>query len=746
LKIAPAFGLSSASVTLRGIGNGNEGTYVDQSVALNLDGMTVGSGIFFRSGIFDIGQVEVLKGPQSLFFGKSSSGGLIAIHSADPTKEWDTKVTVGYEFNADEMDLDGYISGPVTDDLGVRLAGYHNTMKGYFYNPNPNNPKHRLPESTDDGFRGTLKYDNPDTGLRIKFKGSYSNHTQNVENPEITQSVCSTGVNTVTPGLGAYDNCKVDQYTSGLPSSLPYSPTANFSPFNQTAFNSFTPDPVFRDGKSYAYAKAALGVLNIDYDITPGLTISSVTGLDWGKNADAGRAANAALGFDDIGTNDTIQEFSEELRLTSNWKDRWYNFMVGGLYSDAKRRTHLVVSLPAFPGAFLTPLLAGNLYGLYTDDIEHATFKNNSVFGQVLLTPIEHWELSAGLRYTHNSKRFTSLQALSTSWQTLFAGLGFPPAPPAGEGIGLVGSPSNPYKAENATTPEFTLKYTPTDDITAFVSYKQGYKGLGFNSNPATYSYAINDPTSSNYNNVVGFSGERVKGVEGGVKAQMLDRQLSLSVTGYLYNYKALQVSFIDAAANRATINNGANARVQGVELTADYSPEAIQGLSFNGFLNYNDGHYTSFPNAGCYSGQTAATGCAPSSTLGALGTQNLAGKPLVGAPKWTGTFGFTYKKDLSEKYMASFHAETQYSSSYAPDSEENPLTRQHSYALVDLALHLSRTDNTWDLGLICRNCTDHYYIIFANDAGPFVGSVANISVARPREVLLQLTVHPNLL
>jgi hypothetical protein len=34
------------------------------------------------------------------------------------------------------MDLDGHISGPITDNLGIRVAGFHNTSEGYTTNPN----------------------------------------------------------------------------------------------------------------------------------------------------------------------------------------------------------------------------------------------------------------------------------------------------------------------------------------------------------------------------------------------------------------------------------------------------------------------------------------------------------------------------------------------------------------------------------------------------------------------------------
>jgi outer membrane receptor protein involved in Fe transport len=749
LKISPAFGLSSAAVSLRGIGNGNEATYMDQSVSLELDGMSFSSGMMYKQGLFDVGQITVLKGPQSLFYGKSSSGGVIAIQSADPTKEWESEFTAGYEFNAQEKDFGGYISGPINEYVGVRIAGYYNTSNGYLYNPNPYNTAHRVPAIDQNGLRATIKFDNPDVGLRVRFKAGTTHDSYNGYNVELQEQICPGPVNPIT-GFAPYSPCKIGKVTEGIPPGLPYSATANFAPFlftptglaSNPAFASFAPTPDFGNGKSYDYTNTDLVTLNIDYDITPALTVSSVTGYDYGENADVGANYNVAIGLNLLGTDNQVQDFSQELRLTSNWKS-WFNFMVGGLYTSQDRRTHLVVVEPEIPG-FLFGLPIPTL-GLYTDDSEHLKGINDSVYAQILLTPIEHWELSAGARYTHNSKEFVSLIAGGNNQDLNVI---FPPAfqiPPGGQGIQYIPDDRRSY-SQNYTTPEFTLSYKPNDDITAFLSFKKGYKGIGYNSNPATPSYAVNNPLSTNYNNVVPVAGETVKGGEGGIKAQLLDHRLAVTGTLYYYNYDNLQVSFIDAAANRATINNGANARVQGVELGADYS--VFRGFVVNAFLNYNDSYYTSFPFAGCYSGQTAAQGCVGSTALGQLGSQNLEGHPLIGAPKVAGTLGGTYTANINENYMASIAATATYSSSYYPSPEENPLSKQGAYGLLDIAAHLTKSDHTWDLALICRNCTDKYYIIFGNDAGTtLTGEAAgtNVLIDRPRQVLLQLTVRPKL-
>jgi len=720
LQIAYGFALAGITVNLRGLGNGGSANYADQDVALNIDGFTTNSGTFFRQGLFDAAQIEVMKGPQALFYGKSTAAGIISIHSADPTPQWDTSATVGYEFNADEMNLSGYVSGPITDTLGIRIAGYHNTMKGFLTNPNPTNPQRRVPEQTNDGGRLTLKYDNPDVGLRVKFKASFTKDSGKFWQGSLNQSIaCPPGGN-LTPIFSAYDDCRGNTTASGEPVGLPYNPNGDFSAFNNAAFATGTPHPIYKDGKAYNTSKTGLAILNIDYDITQGLTFTSVTALDYVKAVDAGPSPTPGFPNLAIGGDSKTQEFSQEIRLTSNWKDRWYNFMLGGLYNPTTRRDHLSIVIPdvAGPGSF----------GLWTEDSTRLKSETNSVFGQIILTPIDKWELGAGVRYTHVRKHFVNMIAINN-----YPGFFFPG--PSGDTIGNVPQNLRDF-SENATTPEFTIRYQPTDELMAFVSYKHGYKGPGFNASltATTYNAAAVNP----------FGGEKVKGVEGGVKAQLMERQLTLSATGYLYNYKGLQVSFTNPTTSTVTISNGADARIQGFELEGVYSPHSVPGLTLNAFLNYNDSHYTSFPTAPCYGNQPATAGCTylPSGAS----FQNLGGKPLNFAAKWLGTLGASYKWDVNDRYVASFDASMQYSSSYYATPEIYFLGRQKAFATLDLAAHAGPSDGSWDLAVLCRNCTNNFHFVYGGDGGPGSGTIGSSPrghIARPRQVLVQLTVHP---
>ena len=722
LQMNTAYTLAGSTVYLRGIGTSGSSNYIDESVALNLDEFTSSSGLLFRQGLLDVSQIEVMKGPQSLFFGKSTTGGLIAIHSADPTSSWDSKVNVGYEVNAREKDVDGYISGPITDDLGIRFAAKHNWREGWMTNPDPGNSNHRLPGGQSNAARLTLKYDGSDRRLHVKFKGGFTNDTSDNWFGDLSQNICPPG-GTATPFYRQYDDCTANRLVGGTPDVLPYNPNLTFNAFDNASFAVATPLPIFRDGVPYGYTNTALGVLSISYDITPRLTLSSVSASERAHGQEAGASPSPGVTLVDVGAFDRSQEFSQEVRLSSNWQDRWFNFMVGALYNPTTRTDKLDLVIV---GAGSLPQLG--TYNLYTDSNTRLKSETDGVFGQILLSPIRYWDLSAGVRYTSVEKHFTSM-AVFHNYPALFS-----PGPP-GEDIQDV--PENLRSVrETALTPEVTLRYSPQEDVMAFVSYKEGYKGPGFNVNLSAPSF--------NATNVNPFAGEQTEGFEGGIKARLLGHQVALTAVGYWYSYRDLQVAVTDVAAHRAITRNGADARVRGIELGVDYSPQEIRGLSLNSYVNYNESYYTAFDSAACYSQQTPAQGCVTTPTLV---YQDLTGRTLSLAPKWVGSLRGSYKWNLNSRYTAALNAALSYSSSYLAQNALQPLSYQGSYTLVNFGLNVAATDGAWEVALLCRDCTNRYYLTEGVDAGAGTGDATTASslayIGRPQEIFFQLTVHP---
>jgi outer membrane receptor protein involved in Fe transport len=292
------------------------------------------------------------------------------------------------------------------------------------------------------------------------------------------------------------------------------------------------------------------------------------------------------------------------------------------------------------------------------------------------------------------------------------------------------------YFDEENTSPEFTLTYRPSDEWTAFVSYKEGYKGPGFNIN--TTATAYNDAV------VNPFGGETVDGFEGGIKALLLDRRFALTAAAYTYDYSDLQVAFVNNVTQTVDIRNGADARVRGVELGATWEPAAISGLTLNGFVNYNDSKYTSFPAAPCYGGQTEAEGCL---TLASGGTgQNLNGRTLANAPEWVAQLGAEYERPIGSSLQLGLTFNTNYSSDYLYIPELHPGGKQDAYATYDASVRIGAANDLWDVALIGRNLSNEAVVSCGQDGGTVIPGVPSDPIAfvlRSRQILLQLTVRP---
>lgn len=112
LNVGRASNGSGAQLTLRGIGSSSTSIGIEQSVAIVVDGVYYGQGRIINEGFFDLGRVEILKGPQALFFGKNATAGVISLTTADPTATPEFKARAGYEFKAEQAQIELVGSGP----------------------------------------------------------------------------------------------------------------------------------------------------------------------------------------------------------------------------------------------------------------------------------------------------------------------------------------------------------------------------------------------------------------------------------------------------------------------------------------------------------------------------------------------------------------------------------------------------------------------------------------------------------
>jgi iron complex outermembrane recepter protein len=670
-------------VSIRGVGSISADQGVDSSVSLNIDGLSISNGVAFESGLFDLQQMEVLKGPQDLFYGKSSTGGVISLRTADPTDKLEVIGRESYEFEAQTTREEAIISGPVSDTLKLRLAAMYSASQGYFYNQAVAVPDtgavtptdSRAPNAKDYIIRGTALWD-PNSQLSVRLKLNVVGDTF-IYGETAQLADCPEGANFAPFGIAftGGDNCRLDRTLRVV-----YMDPADFPGIGNNGV------PSVDNRQRYA-------TLDSTYHLIDGLDLTSTTGyyhLDQATvlNATNSTAAGPALGVNvDFHRND----LTEEVRLNSDFHEP-VNFTLGGYYEDGYINNN--------------PVLIGNIaYGLpplFSNVREIVGIKTWSAFGQARWQIVPNLEWAVGVRWTDEGR-----DEFVTDYVT-----GTPTAVPV----------AIPRLRFVNSAPETTLSYKPTEDITIFASYKEAYKsgsyGLGGVPTPGSDS---------------SFGDEKAQGKEVGFKTRMFDHQLAIDAAAYYYHYSGLQVGAIEPAETSGlvvtqTLNAGA-ARSYGIDLDTSFRPRQIDGLTLRAAANWNLARYLVLSNVPCWGGQTIAAGCNQlfDAATGLYTAQNLAGTPMIRAPDAQANIGFDYEFPIGRGLTMVLANSNSFSSRFATFlavGRPNDDQYQGSYFKSDVSVSLQGQDDRWEIGLIAKNINDKIIATNCNSSNYAGGAV----------------------
>lgn len=103
------------------------------SIAYIVDGLALADSELFTLRTYDVARVEILKGPQGALFGRSASGGAIAVATNEPGPDWGGEAAVGIG-NGFTWTADGVVNAPLSDRVQVRLAGSYRNSEGFIRN------------------------------------------------------------------------------------------------------------------------------------------------------------------------------------------------------------------------------------------------------------------------------------------------------------------------------------------------------------------------------------------------------------------------------------------------------------------------------------------------------------------------------------------------------------------------------------------------------------------------------------
>ncbi|MEZ5735878.1 MAG: TonB-dependent receptor [Novosphingobium sp.] len=717
--IARASNGSGAQLSLRGVGSNFTSIGIEQSVATVVDGVYYGQGRIINEGLFDLERLEMLKGPQALFFGKNATAGVISITTANPTSDLYVRARAGYEFTANQIVGEFVVSAPLSDTLGARLAIKGGSMNGGYvknvagpvsytsfdvatnnlatFTANP--AVRNGPDEKELMGRLTLRW-KPTDALTATAKASFTR--QRNDNPSYNYVIfdCPAGGPAFVPG----SPCKRDFVNAQ--NSMPQEIAANY-PYAKSD-----------GGLGNSYNSYAI-TTTIEYE-ADFLTLTNVSNYNRNKNIFILDGDYFSSNATNLWTTekDTFRSYSNEFRVTSTL-DGPLNFLAGAYYQNTKLYINNIVTLGGVEDSTVS---AAQRY-LAFDKESGTRGETLAAFGQLILKPTPQIELTGGARYTAESKNSYFLH---------------PYVNVALQGVFLQNNRFTKKQNFTNVSPEFTIAYKPRPNLNIFAAYKTGYKSGGFSNTAIQSAFARQEDFD--------FEGEKARGFEAGIKGLFLDRQLSLDINLYSYKFLDLQVDFFNSAAISFVTTNAGSATTKGVEASFLYRPFALAGFEFRGGVNYNRARYKDYL-APCYAGQTPSQGC--SLVVDGVPFQDISGQETANAPEWTGNLGMSYDWDIGSQTTAGVSVDARYSDAYIASAFGNLADRQRSYISLDASARLGFDNNRWEIAVIGRNLTNRFVLTGAFDVagtGGGTGTAAGIPATQvglaslPRTVQAQVT------
>lgn len=561
VSIAETQDVGTVAVVVRGVGQIRNG---ETPVAVSVDGVLQTSPLAFNQNLFDVQQIEVLKGPQGALYGRNAIAGAINITTKRPTNEFDGAVELSYG-NGDARRVLATVSGPLAGDRVVfRAAVLDSRADGWITNT--------FRDEKVDGYKdqtGMLRIDARLTdALRLDARASHSSTEGGATYFVVASNANRDGVvignakqianDVIAPtsnNLGSNDRT-IDDFSLKLDYDVAGGTLTSISAATQLD------EVVTYDGFDYSD-----NTYCIDFGTSPLYTPYACANPQFTVGGPNGSPVFFSQPFNTTFQAYSVDTYSQELRFTSRADSPW-RYIVGAYF--LKRDRDLTTATQEDLGFGIIPELdfdPGTPNSTRSYFAEQNRDKAYALFGQLNHDITEQIEVGLAVRYDSDRRKQTD------------------PRPDARrvDGFGLpITGPRTRTKTFDEIQPKLTVTYKPLRTFSLYASYATGFRSGGFNApgtevNPFT-GEPIADPifrkeTSANY--------------EAGFKGEWLNRALSLSGAVFYSDVDDLQVFNFNGAVNAQVVANVDNVHIKGAEL--EMNARVAQGLSVFAGAGYSD-------------------------------------------------------------------------------------------------------------------------------------------------------------
>lgn len=674
-----AYSSSQVVFNIRGVSQNDFGDQQEPPIAVYQDDSYASSINLASFPTFDLQRAEVLRGPQGTLFGRNATGGAVQFISNKPSKSLEGYATVTAG-TFGQLVLEGAISGPLSNNLQVRIAGIRDRDKGYLKNINPG--VKALGANNHYAMRGIIAWqptDTINTTLTLRYMrapkerqaGLYA-HSPVCPNAQFQgefldpNTTCAYWVGFGTPGPGTtatgFRNDSINPQRGG------------------------NPWRTYRTGSdNYVDRKFYGATLKIEADLG-GLDLVSITDVQHSKKFYSEDT------FPDTGVifyqGSKVDQYSQEIRFSGKSGNHQYVFGGFGMIIDGD-----------YVGKWADPFISYDPLANFTQKTKSFAF-----FAQDEWAFAPRFKLIGGLRYWNDQRTgsyFVSEPSTGVSLtfnrnEVSYASFGV-----TQPSTGITVTPADAHPTFDGITARAELDYKPVDNALLYVSYNRGSKSGGF-----TFSTTTPYPGGEiSALNGTPYEPETLNAYEAGIKWSV-NRNTTFNVTGFYYDYRDYQ-AFAQSGLVQTVLNLDAVAH--GLEAELNTTP--IKGLTLRASASFLSSKVKDVPLPDGVS---------------------IVDHDLPQAPGFSGTLFARYEIELPIGMKASIQGDIMHSGKScftvlcAPDENEP------AYDVANARIGLADIDDKWEIAGFVNNLTSKKYRTYGLDESLFDGDVLG-AYAKPR-------------
>ncbi len=667
------------NIYMRGVGSGSNQGF-EMSVGIFADGIHLGRPHQTRAAFMDLERAEVLRGPQSILFGKNAIAGALNLVSARPGDEFEAMLSANQAQSVEGNEYNAVISGPLTDDFGARFAYRRKTDEGYLYNITQNRIEPGLKE---DAGRLTLDWsisDTVDSSLKLeKTRREQRGRTFQTTHPgAITRC---TGENVRLDDIRETDTREV----------------ASIDAYNQT--------------------------LTIEAQVGGG-QLTSVSGFSGFESSDLFDADSSTVDTLALLGLENYDQFSQELRFAQELGT--FDYIVGVFYQKSALEFFEFGPTKARAGALVdAPLCAVNEQVLAAADLERdftIDSKAWSAFAQGTWYATERIQLTAGLRYVKENKEgYREFRIFEPGTRDQANPVSI---------LALDQLLINEHKLQrerevDVFLPSLNLQYAVTDNGMAYIAYTKGAKSGSYD---ARNNNGNTDPQGGATR--FEFDDEIADAYELGSKFKILDGSAEMNIALFDVDYEDMQVSIYDGNAG-FTVTNAGSAKVQGIEIDTRWL--VSESWMLGAAVALLDFEWTDYKDGPCY--HEAPNEDEDTATCDLTGRENLQ------TPKYTASLSGQYNRAISSTTGASFGLDVSYRDAHFISGDLDPRGLEASHHKINARIALAALDNGWTLAILGKNLTDEVVSAIGAPTALDLGGY-RMATETPRSVYLETRIN----